>query len=185
MTFFAKAALLSELTEDYEINDSSAKFEMGTRWGINRTVAQVHALLYISPKPLHAEEIQETLAVARSNVSNSIRELQGWGIVKLIHVMGDRRDHFESMKDVWEMFRIVLDERKKREIDPTIEMLRDCRADLEKEKQKDRYTEERLKELQDFFETTSGWYNQIRQWPTQVIVKFMRLGDRVLKLIGA
>ena len=158
--------------------------EMGTRWGINRTVAQVHALLYISPKPLHAEEIQETLAVARSNVSNSIRELQGWGIVKLIHVMGDRRDHFESMKDVWEMFRIVLDERKKREIDPTIEMLRDCRADLEKEKQKDRYTEERLKELQDFFETTSGWYNQIRQWPTQVIVKFMRLGDRVLKLIG-
>jgi DNA-binding transcriptional regulator GbsR (MarR family) len=158
--------------------------EMGTRWGINRTVAQVHALLYISPKPLHAEEIQETLTVARSNVSNSIRELQGWGIVKLVHVMGDRRDHFESMKEVWEMFRIVLDERKKREIDPTIVMLRDCRADLDKEKQKDDYTEERLKALQDFFETTSGWYNGIRQWPTQTLIRFMRLGDRVLKLIG-
>ena len=158
--------------------------EMGTRWGINRTVAQVHALLYISPKPLHAEEIQDTLAVARSNVSNSIKELQGWGIVKLVHVMGDRRDHFESMKDVWEMFRVVLDERKKREIDPTVVMLRECRADLEKEKQKDQYTEERLKSLQDFFETTSGWYSGIRQWPTQTLVKFMRLGDRVLKLLG-
>ena len=83
--------------------------EMGTRWGINRTVAQIHALLYLSPRPLHAEEIAETLGVARSNVSNSLRELQNWGIVKVVHVMGDRRDHFESMTDVWEMFRTVLD----------------------------------------------------------------------------
>jgi DNA-binding transcriptional regulator GbsR (MarR family) len=158
--------------------------EMGTRWGINRTVAQVHALLYISPTPLHAEEIQDTLAVARSNVSNSIRELQSWGIVKLVHVLGDRRDHFESMKDVWEMFRVVLDQRKKREIDPTLTLIRECRADLEKERQKDQYTEERLKALQDFFETTSGWYNQVRQWPTQSLVKFVKLGDRVLKLLG-
>src|SRR5881397_1254610 len=87
--------------------------EMGARWGINRTVAQIHALLYLSPKPLHAEEIAETLGVARSNVSTSLKELQGWGIVRLAHVMGDRRDHFESMKDVWEMFRVILDECKK------------------------------------------------------------------------
>ncbi|MEW6307309.1 MAG: MarR family transcriptional regulator, partial [Verrucomicrobiota bacterium] len=100
--------------------------EMGTRWGINRTVAQIHALLYISPKPLNAEEIAETLAVARSNVSTSLKELQGWGIVKMVHVMGDKRDHFESMKDVWELFRVVLDERKRREIDPTMAMLREC-----------------------------------------------------------
>src|SRR2546427_1910444 len=86
--------------------------EMGTRWGINRTVAQIHALLFLSPVPLHAEEIAETLGVARSNVSTSLKELQGWGIVKLVHVMGDKRDHFESIKDVWEMFRIVLDKRK-------------------------------------------------------------------------
>src|SRR5215831_20654407 len=99
--------------------------EMGTRWGINRTVAQIHALLYISPKPLNAEEIVETLSVARSNVSNSLKELQGWGIVKLVHVMGDKRDHFESMKEVWEMFRVVLDERKRREIDPTVHMLQE------------------------------------------------------------
>src|SRR5258707_7695585 len=88
--------------------------EMGTRWGINRTVAQIHALLFISPKPLNAEEIAEALVVARSNVSTSLRELQGWGIVKLVHVMGDKRDHFESMKDVWEMFRLGLDARKRR-----------------------------------------------------------------------
>src|SRR5881275_241673 len=100
--------------------------EMGTRWGINRTVAQIHALLFLAPKPLHAEEIAETLGVARSNVSTSLRELQGWGIVKLSHVLGDKRDHFESMKDVWEMFRLVLDERKKREIDPTLRLLREC-----------------------------------------------------------
>src|SRR5947207_13772047 len=113
--------------------------EMGTRWGINRTVAQIHALLYISPKPLNAEDIAETLAVARSNVSNSVQELQGWGIVKLVHVMGDKRDHFESMKDVWEMFRMVLDERKRREIDPTLAMLRECILEAEVEKA-DKYT---------------------------------------------
>src|SRR5437764_1852531 len=107
--------------------------EMGTRWGINRTVAQIHALLYISPKPLNAEAIAETLAVARSNVSNSLKELQGWGIVKLVHVMGDKRDHFESMKEVWEMFRMVLDERKKRELDPTLAMLRECIAEAAKD----------------------------------------------------
>src|SRR5213079_286145 len=108
--------------------------EMGQRWGINRTVAQIHALLYLSPKPLYAEEIADTLGVARSNVSTSLRELQGWGIVKLVHVLGDKRDHFESMKEVGDMFRIVLDERKKREIDPTLSMLRECIAEAEKEK---------------------------------------------------
>src|SRR6266478_6338207 len=84
--------------------------EMGTRWGINRTVAQVHALLFVSPNPLHAEEIANTLSVARSNVSTSLRELQGWGIVRVVHVLGDRRDHFESLKDVWDIFRIVAEE---------------------------------------------------------------------------
>src|SRR2546429_6869344 len=132
--------------------------EMGTRWGINRTVAQIHALLYISPRPLPAEDIAGTLEVARSNVSTSLKELQGWGIVKLVHVMGDKRDHFESMKDVWEMFRVVLDERKKREIDPTLAMLRECIADAEKDRETDAYTEERLRALHDFFETTTSWY---------------------------
>src|ERR1700741_1422278 len=121
--------------------------EMGTRWGVNRTVAQVHALLYLSPEPLTADDIVATLGVARSNVSNSLKELQGWGIVKLVHVLGDKRDHFESMKEAWEMFRVVLDERKKREIDPTLSMLRECVAEAQKEKDADRYTEQKLSEL--------------------------------------
>src|SRR5213075_2286968 len=115
--------------------------EMGTRWGINRTVAQVHALLFISARPLSAEEIVDALFVARSNVSTSLKELQGWGIVRLVHVLGDRRDHFESMSDVWEMFRVIIDERKKREIDPTLAVLRECIADAEKDRSSDRYTE--------------------------------------------
>jgi len=158
--------------------------EMGTRWGINRTVAQIHALLYISPKPLNAEDIADTLSVARSNVSTSVKELQGWGIVRMVHVLGDKRDHFESMKEVWEMFRVVLDERKKREIDPTIAMLRDCVAEAEKDEETDEYTEQKLRELADFFDMTSAWYAQIRQWPTSALTKFVKASDKVRKLLG-
>jgi DNA-binding transcriptional regulator GbsR (MarR family) len=159
--------------------------EMGTRWGINRTVAQIHALLYLSPRPVNAEEIASTLNVARSNVSTSLKELQGWGIVKRVHVLGDQRDHFESMKDVWEMFRVVLDERKRREIDPTLTVLRECIAEAQKEKETDNYTHARLTDLAEFFETTTAWYSQIRQWPTSALTKFVKLGDKIRKLIGA
>src|SRR5580698_5350954 len=157
--------------------------EMGTRWGINRTVAQIHALLYISPRPLHAEEIVEALGVARSNVSTSLRELQGWGIVKMVHILGDKRDHFESMKDVWEMFRVVLNERKRREIDPAMQMLDECIADAEKNKATDAYTEQRLRDLREFFGTTSAWYSQVCQLPATGIIKFLKLGDKVLKTL--
>lgn len=158
--------------------------EMGTKWGINRTVAQIHALLFISPEPLNAEEITDTLRVARSNVSNSLKELQGWRIVKVAHVLGDRRDHFESMKDPWEMFRIVLEERKKRELDPTIAVLDECIAQAKRAPKNDRYALERLEELQSFFVTTTNWYSGINQWPTSVVQKFMKLGDKAVKLLG-
>jgi len=157
---------------------------MGTRWGINRTVAQMHALLYISPKPLNAEEIANTLNVARSNVSTSLKELQGWRIVKLVHVLGDKRDHFESMKNVWEMFRIVLDERKRREIDPTITILEECIAEATKGKDTDKQTEERLRELHRFFETTTAWYLQVAKLPASALVKFSSAGDKMLKALG-
>jgi DNA-binding transcriptional regulator GbsR (MarR family) len=147
-------------------------------------VAQVHALLYISPNPLNADDIVEALEVARSNVSTSLKELQGWGIVKLVHVLGDKRDHFESMKDVWEMFRVVMDERKKREFDPTMRMLHECIAEAEKDKATDAYTEERLRELYRFFETTTAWYTHVRRWPTATLLKFMKAGDKVLKALG-
>jgi DNA-binding transcriptional regulator GbsR (MarR family) len=159
--------------------------EMGTRWGINRTVAQIHALLFLSPKPLNAEEIADALAVARSNVSTSLRELQGWGIIRVVHVMGDRRDHFESIRDVWEMFRLVLDERKRREIDPTLVILRDCVAEAEKAGAGDRHARERLGDLLSFFQTTTTWYEQIRRMPTGAVIKFVKMGDKLRKLIGA
>src|SRR3954462_7715473 len=126
--------------------------EMGARWGINRTVAQIHALLFLSPQPLTAEDIADTLAVARSNVSNSLRELQSWRIVHIVHLLGDRRDHFECMKDVWEMFRTIIDERKRRETDPTLQLLRECVAEAKKPSQADPYTRQRLADLLEFFE---------------------------------
>ncbi len=160
--------------------------EMGTRWGVNRTMAQIHALLYISPIPLHAEEIAGTLQVARSNVSTSLRELQGWGIVKVVHLRGDRRDHFESLKDPWELFQIIMDERKKREIDPTLQLLRQCVAELkEAPGSADAYTRDRLRALLDFLESMSNWYQQIRCMPTKAIVQFVGLGAKVKKMLGA
>jgi DNA-binding transcriptional regulator GbsR (MarR family) len=158
--------------------------EMGTRWGINRTVAQIHALLFISEKPLNADDLVDTLSVARSNVSSSLKELQGWGIVRRVHVMGDKRDYFESMKDVWEMFRVVMDERKKREFDPTIAMLRECVAEAAKDKATNEYTTQKLRELAAFFETTTEWYAQIRSWPTTALGKFVKAGDKIRKLLG-
>jgi DNA-binding transcriptional regulator GbsR (MarR family) len=131
------------------------------------------------PAPLHAEAIAETLGVARSNVSTSLKELQGWRIVKLVHVMGDKRDHFESMKDVWDMFRVVLDERKRREIDPTLALLEDCIQEAGKDKGADKHTVERLRALQDFFQKTTRWYTQISKLPSGALAKFVAAGDKV------
>ena len=157
---------------------------MGTRWGLNRIVAQVHALLFVSPKPLNADELCSALEVARSNVSNSIRELQGWGIVKLVHAMGDRRDHFESMKDVFEMFRVITHERKKREIDPTLRLLQGCITEAGKAKSADRYTRKRLTDLLQFFELAETAYLQLEKLPTAALLKLAKMGDKTLRLLG-
>ena len=156
--------------------------EMGTRWGINRTVAQVHALLFISEKPLHAEEICNRLQVARSNVSNSLRELQNWGIVRVVHLPGDRRDHFESLKDVYEMFRVILGERKRREMDPTLALLRECTGD--EEGGEGTYARQRMEDLREFFETASDFYNQVGKVPTPALVKVLKTGDKLLRALG-
>ena len=158
--------------------------EMGTRWGINRTVAQIHALLFLSPRPLPAEEIAATLGIARSNVSNSLHELQNWGIVRVVHVLGDRRDHFESMKDVFEMFRVITYERKKREIDPTLQLLQRCIAEAGKTKSADRYTRERLTDLLQFFELAETAYSQLEKLPTPALLKLAKMGDKTLRLLG-
>jgi DNA-binding transcriptional regulator GbsR (MarR family) len=158
--------------------------EMGTRWGINRTVAQVHALLFLSPKPLHAEEIANTLAVARSNVSTSLRELQGWGIVRVAHALGDRRDHFESVKDVWEIFRIVAEERKRREIDPTLRVLQECVADVKKAGAGSVYTRERLEEMLQFLTTTSALFEELVHVPAPALKGMARLRGKIRSLLG-
>ena len=158
--------------------------EMGARWGINRTVAQIHALLFLSARPLHAEEIAATLGVARSNVSTSLRELQGWGIVRIVHLLGDRRDHFDSMKEVWEMFRIIVDERKKREADPVLTMLREAAADAKKPGAADAYTRERLGDKLQFFELMAGWVEQTRKLPTPAVVRMVKAGDKIARMFS-
>lgn len=158
--------------------------EMGTRWGINRTVAQVHALLFISPKPINAEEIADTLSVARSNVSNSLRELQGWGIVRVVHVLGDRRDHFESVKDVWEIFRIVAEERKRREIDPTIRVLQECVEELCGTDRADRYPAERLGSMLEFLTVTSGLFEEVVRMPASALKGLAKLRGKMFGLLG-
>jgi DNA-binding transcriptional regulator GbsR (MarR family) len=159
--------------------------EMGTRWGINRTVAQIHALLYISGEPMDAGGIVEALSIARSNVSTSLKELQGWGVIRTVHVLGDRKDYFESMHDVWEMFRVILDQRIKREIDPTIELLRECLEETGEKRAADHEIRHRLSELLEFFQSMHGWYSQIRRLSTQSVIRFVRLGDKVGRWIGA
>ncbi len=153
--------------------------EMGTRWGISRMVAQIHALLYFSPKPMAADEIVATLGVARSHVSNSLKDLQSWGVVKVVHVLGDRREHFQSIKDVWQLFEILLDERKRRELDPTLKTLRETQAWLNEGVPVETHTKERVKEMLEFFEVMDGWFGEVRRLPLESRVKLVQWGSRI------
>ena len=157
--------------------------EMGTRWGVNRTVAQIHALLYITGRPMHAEEITDTLDVARSNVSNSLRELQSWGLVRLVHLSGDRRDHFETSAHVWELLRTIVRERQRREIAPTIEVLRDLLADpgLSKDPSDARL---RMRETLELLETLTAWSDEMLKLDTETLTKVLKLGAKIKKLLG-
>lgn len=175
--------------KDMQLSQVEQKFilhwgEMGTRWGINRTVAQIHALLLISEKPLHAEEIAKTLSVARSNVSSSLRELQGWGIVRVVHVLGDRRDHFESMRDVYEMFRVVSRERKRREIDPTLRVVRECVNDLKPTDNTSRHTRDRLAEMLAFLITSSELFDDLIDLPISTLKHASRIRATLKRLSG-
>lgn len=157
--------------------------EMGSKWGVNRTVAQIHALLYFVGKPMPADEITETLGVARSNVSNSLKELQNWRLIQVVHIMGDRRDHFTTSTDVWALFKTVVQERKEREFDPTIAVLRECLAspDLDKEY---KGTQERIKQALGFMEALSDWGNQMLKLEPGMLMKLMKLGSKVKDLLS-
>ncbi|MXO61139.1 MarR family transcriptional regulator [Altererythrobacter salegens] len=157
--------------------------EMGSHWGVNRSVSQVHALLYLSDRPLHAEEICDELGLARSNVSNALKELQGYGIVRRTHVSGDRRDHFLAETDLWDMLMKIVIERKKREIDPTIMVLSDLAAQLEGREDVPAHIRERIGRMHDFMGTLANWYDDIRRLPRSTLIALMKLGGKVARFV--
>lgn len=156
--------------------------EMGSRWGVNRTVAQIHALLFLSGRPMHAEEIADTLAVARSNVSTSLRELMGLHLVRIVHLHGDRRDHFETSKDVWELFRTVVRERKAREFDPTVEMLGELVSDADFAAEP-ADVRARVKETLSLMSALSAWGDEMLRLEPATLMKVMKLGGKIQKLL--
>ncbi len=159
--------------------------EMGSLWGINRTMAQIHALLLISPEPLAANDIMEELKISRGNVSMALRELISWGIVSRVHVKGERREYYTTEKDVWNMFRIIARERKKREVDPTIDVLRDSVADLkEMPDSEGRYERDQLKNLLEFFETGVDVYRDLESESPTSILKLLGKTLKLRKLIS-
>lgn len=158
--------------------------EMASRWGISRSVAQIHALLYLANDPLTADEIAASLNVARSNVSVSLKELQAWDLVSIIHVLGDRRDYFQARKDIWDVLTTIMDGRKRREIDPTLLMLRDCVTESKNDPETPEQVKERIASMLEFLEEVSGWYEQIRGMPRPTLLKLMRMGTRVAKMVG-
>ena len=158
--------------------------EMGARWGVNRSIAQIHALLYLADTPLDAEEITDTLKIARSNVSNSIKELQALGLVHREQVLGDRRDRFTATHEPWDMLMAIADARKQREIDPTIAILRECAAAAEADSGTPKIAAERLRRMEAFVGNLTDWYSQVKSVPTPTLVKLMKLGARVAKFVG-
>ncbi|MEE8272008.1 MAG: MarR family transcriptional regulator [Alphaproteobacteria bacterium] len=158
--------------------------EMGTRWGVNRSVSQIHALLFLSPRPLPADEIAETLSVARSNVSTSLKELQGWGLVKVSHSLGDRRDHFEAIKDSWDMLMIIVEGRRQREVEPTLAMLRRCVEEAGDDTETPAEIKQRIAGMLTFMETLANWYEQVRRLPRPTLVALMKMGAKVAKIVG-
>ena len=157
--------------------------EMGARWGLNRTLAQIHALLYLTGRPMHADELCETLAIARSNVSTSLRELQNWGLVRMVHLSDDRRDHYETSTQVRELMRIIVRERQRREIAPTVIVLRELLADpaLRKESAT---VKARMAETLDLLETLTAWSEEMLKLDTATLIKLLRLGARIEKLLA-
>lgn len=157
--------------------------EMGSRWGINRTVSQIHALLYYTGKPANAEQIADVLQIARSNVSNSIKELQNWKLIRITHMMGDRRDYFETSLDIWALFSTVITERKKREFDPTIEFLNDF-YNKNTFNNNELDSKRRVKEMLDLMQTVSVWGDEMIKLKPETLTKIMKYGARIKAFIG-
>lgn len=157
--------------------------EMGSQWGVNRSVGQIHALLYLSDRPLAADEIVEQLGLARSNVSTGLKELQSYGLVRRVHIDGDRRDHFVAESDPWDMLMRISAERKRREIDPTIALLAELSERLGNDKNAPAHLRERVTRMHEFISTLATWYEQVRVLPKSTLVTLMKLGGKVARFI--
>jgi DNA-binding transcriptional regulator GbsR (MarR family) len=182
-------SVMTEISENAAIAGPVARFvlhwgEMGTAWGVNRSVAQIHALLFLSDVPLTAEDIAEQLSLARSNVSNSLKELQGWSLVRRTHVMGDRRDFFEAEADMFEMVRRIAQGRKARELDPAIEVLRACVADAKTDSKISPGARKRLAAMLEFSETVDKGFNEIIRLPSSTLLKLMKMGGTIARFVG-
>lgn len=158
--------------------------EMGSRWGMNRSVAQIHALLYLADDGLNADEIAETLEIARSNVSVGLKELLAWELVSVAHVLGDRRDFFRAQHDPWEVIRVIIDGRKRREIDPTLAVLHECVALLARDGETPAHVRERITGQLEFLVTVTDWYDAVKTLPRKTLLKMLRLGHRIARVIG-
>jgi DNA-binding transcriptional regulator GbsR (MarR family) len=157
--------------------------EMGSVWGVNRSVGQIHGLLYLSDTPLTAEDIAERLGLARSNVSNSLKELQGWNLVRRVHVMGDRRDHFAAETDLWEMVTRIAEGRKQREVDPTITLLQGCMTDADKDKALSPVAKERLAAMLGFLTMIDTWSRDIKRVPNSKLASLLKLGAAIARFV--
>ena len=176
------------MTTTIQLPPVSLKFilhwgEMGSRWGVNRSVAQIHALLFLSDRPLTAEEISETLAIARSNVSNSLKELSSLNLIKTLHQMGDRRDYFETSKDVWDLFRTIVNERKLREFDPTLQLLEEC-LQHDKIELESKAARQRIKDTHELMDALSGWTEQMLRLDNSMLTKILKLGGRIKAMLN-
>lgn len=157
--------------------------EMGTRWGVNRTVSQIHALLFLASQPMHAEEVSSLLSVSRSNVSTSLKELQSWDLVQVSNVLGDRRDHFTVKGDIWEMLLTIVEGRKRREIDPILTMLRECELEMSDDKATPESVKEQIRQMTAFISNLTDWYEQISVLPKSTLVTLMNMGTKVASFI--
>ena len=156
--------------------------EMGSRWGINRTVGQIYALIFVSPTALNADDIAEKLEFSRSNVSMGLKELQAWRLVNLRHLSGDRREYFDASSDAWEIFRTLAEERRRREIEPTLSMLRNALLE-EPSTDEDRVALERMRGMHDLIELTTTWFDDVQRMDQQTLSRLMKMGAKVQKVL--
>lgn len=156
--------------------------EMGSRWGINRTVGQIYALIFVSQRPLNADEIADMLEFSRSNVSIGLKELQSWRLVKLKHLSGDRREYFEAPQDVWEIFKSLAEERRRREIDPTLSMLRAALLETTTN-EADAHAQSRMKQMHELIELSSTWFDDVQRLSPETLARLMRMGSSVKSVL--